>query len=66
MHNDKNNEFSGTLTILPITSKHIKNKLMEVSWGSCKNRDTMIPPGFIEKLPKGWKIYITESAWEVK
>jgi hypothetical protein len=26
-------------------------KLMEVSWGSGKNRDTMIPPRFIEKLP---------------
>jgi len=25
-------------------------KLMEVSWGSGKNRDTMIPPRFIEKL----------------
>jgi hypothetical protein len=27
-------------------------KLMEVSWGSGKNRDTIIPPRFIEKLPK--------------
>jgi hypothetical protein len=37
-------------------------KFMEVSWGSGKNRDTMIPTRFTEKLPKGWEIYITESA----
>ena len=23
--NDKNNEFSGTVTVLPITSKHLRN-----------------------------------------
>jgi hypothetical protein len=38
-------------------------KLMEVSWGSGKNRDTMIPPRFIEKLHFRHLKYLLLNLW---